>query len=68
MAATDDHTRLLRGLLAAVNDLDALPHESPVGRVMPAAAVAGRSCSDDAVALADIQHTTRIGISDHQIS
>lgn len=46
----DEHTRLLRGLLAAVNDLDALPHAGPAGRVMLAAAVAGRGCSDSEVA------------------
>ncbi|RYB01374.1 hypothetical protein [Lichenibacterium ramalinae] len=48
----DEPTRLLRGLLAVVTDLDALPHAGPVGRVMLAAAVAGRGCSDDAFALA----------------
>jgi hypothetical protein len=46
----DDHTRLLRGLLAAITDLDVLPHAGPVGRVMLAAAVAGNGCSDDAIA------------------
>ena len=44
--------RFLRGLLAAVTDLDALPHTGPAGRVMLAAAVAGKGCSDDAIALA----------------
>ena len=44
--------RLPRGLLAAVTDLDVLPHAGPAGRVMLAAAVAGNGCSDDAVALA----------------
>ena len=46
----DEHTRLLRGLLAAVVDLDVLPHAGPVGRVLLAAAVAGRGCSDGEVA------------------
>ena len=46
----DETTRLLRGLLAAVNDLDALPHVGPAGRVLLAAAVAGRGCSDGEVA------------------
>ena len=46
----DDHARLLRGLLAAHTDLDVLPHAGPAGRVMLAAAVAGKGCSDDAVA------------------
>lgn len=46
----DDHTRLLRGLLAAHTDLDVLPHTGPAGRVMLAVAVAGPSCSDDAIA------------------
>ena len=45
-------TKLLRGLLAAVTDIDVLPHAGPAGRVMLAAAVAGKGCSDDAVALA----------------
>ena len=45
-----DHTRLLRALLTAVVDLDDLPHPGPAGRVLLAAAVAGKSCSDDAVA------------------
>ena len=48
---TDDHTRLLRALLTAVVDLDELPHPRHAGRVLLAAAVAGRGCSDDAVAL-----------------
>ena len=47
---TDDHTVLLRGLLAAVTDLSALPHSGQVGRVLLAAAVAGRGCLDDEVA------------------
>ena len=47
----DEHTRLLRGLLAAHTDLDVLPHAGPAGRVMLAAAVAGPGCSDNAVAL-----------------
>ena len=46
----DEPTRLLRGLLAAVTALDVLPHAGPAGRVLLAAAVAGRGCSDDAVA------------------
>ena len=50
---TDDApTKLLRGLLAAVGNLNALPHGGPAGRVMLAAAVAGKGCSDDAIALA----------------
>ena len=46
----DDHTRLLRTLLSAVTDLDELPHPRHAGRLLLAAAVAGKSCSDDAVA------------------
>ena len=46
----DDHARLLRAMLTAVVDLDELPHPRPAGRVLLAAAVAGKSCSDDAVA------------------
>ena len=46
----DDHIRLLRGLLAAHTDLDVLPHAGPAARVMLAAAVAGKGCSDDAIA------------------
>ena len=49
--ADDEHTRLLRGLLAAHTDLDVLPHAGPAGRVLLAAAVAGPGCSDDTVAL-----------------
>ena len=45
-----DHTRLLRAMLTAVVDLDELPHPRHAGRVLLAAAVAGKSCSDDAVA------------------
>jgi hypothetical protein len=45
-----DHTRILRALLTAVMDLDELPHSRHAGRVLLAAAVAGKSCSDDAVA------------------
>ena len=45
-------TKFLRGLLAAFTNLDVLPHGGPAGRVMLAAAVAGRGCSDDAIALA----------------
>ena len=48
----DSRTKFLRGLLAAVTDLDVLPHAGPAGRVMLAAAVAGKGCSDDALALA----------------
>jgi hypothetical protein len=47
-----DHTRLLHALLTAVVDLDELPHPRHAGRVLLAAAVAGKSCSDDAVARA----------------
>ena len=43
-------TQRLHGLLAAVTDLDALPHAGPAGRVMLAAAVAGKGCSDDTIA------------------
>ena len=52
MASIDDHIRLLRTLLSAVTDLDELPHPRHAGRVLLAAAVAGKSCSDDAVARA----------------
>ena len=52
MATTDDHTRLLRALLSAVTDLDELPHPRHAGRVLLAAAVEGKGCSDDAVARA----------------
>jgi hypothetical protein len=45
----DDHTRLLRALLTAFIELNELPHPRHVGRVLLAAAVAGKSCSDDAV-------------------
>ena len=48
----DEPTRLLRGLLSAHTDLDELPHAGPAGRVMLAAAVAGKGCADDAVARA----------------
>lgn len=47
-----DHTRLLRALLSAVTDLDELPHPRHAGRVLLAAAVEGKGCSDDAVARA----------------
>ena len=50
MPTNDDQTRLLRALLSAVTDLDELPHPRHAGRVLLAAAVAGKSCSDDAVA------------------
>ncbi|RYB01447.1 hypothetical protein [Lichenibacterium ramalinae] len=48
----DDQTALLHGLLSAVVDLAELPHPhpGPVGRVMLAASVAGRGCSDGAIA------------------
>ena len=46
----DDHTRLLRALLTAFVELNELPHPRHAGRVLLAAAVAGKSCSDDAVA------------------
>ena len=52
MLTKDDQTRLLRALLSAVTDLDELPHPGPAGRVLLAAVVAGKSCSDDAVARA----------------
>ena len=52
MTSIDDHTRFLRALLSAVTDLDELPHPRHTGRVLLAAAVAGKSCSDDAVARA----------------
>ena len=48
----DDLTKLPRGLLASVVDLDVLPHPGPAGQVMLAAAVAGNGCSDDAIARA----------------
>ena len=50
MASTDDHTRLLRALLTAFVELNELPHPRHAGRVLLAAAVAGKSCSDDTVA------------------
>ena len=46
----DDHTALMRGLLSAVTALDELPHPRQAGRVLLAAALAGKGCSDDAVA------------------
>ena len=48
----DDHTQLLRAMLTVVVDLDELPHPRHAGRVLLATAVAGKSCSDDAVARA----------------
>ena len=48
----DDHMKLLCGLLAAYTDLDVLPHTGPAGRVMLAAAVAGKGCSNNAIARA----------------
>ena len=36
--------------MSAVTDLDELPHPRHAGRLLLAAAVAGKSCSDDAVA------------------
>ena len=48
----DDHTQFLRALLTAVVDLDELPHPRHAGRVLLAAAVEGKGCSDDAVARA----------------
>ena len=56
----DSRTRFLRGLLAAVGSLDALPHGGPAGRVMLAAAVAGKGCSDDAIALAASMPVTEV--------
>ena len=50
MAMTDDHTRLLRALLSAVTDLDELPHPRHAGRLLLAAAVEGKGCSDDVLA------------------
>ena len=51
LAAVDrDHTRLLRALLTAFVELNELPHPRHAGRVLLAAAVAGTSCSDSAVA------------------
>jgi hypothetical protein len=52
MASTDNYTRLLRALLSAVMDLDGLPHPRHTGRLLLAAAVEGKGCSDDAVARA----------------
>lgn len=46
----DDDTRLLRGLLAAVDGLCALPLSGQVGRVLLAAAAARGGCSDGEVA------------------
>ena len=48
----DDHPSLLRALLTAVVDLDELPHPRHTRRLLLAAPVAGKSCSDDAVARA----------------
>ena len=48
----DDHTRLLRAFLSAVTDLDELPHPRHAGRLLLAAAVEGKACSDDTVARA----------------
>ena len=45
-----DQTRLLRALLTAFVELNELPHPRHAGRVLQAAAVAGRSCSDSVVA------------------
>jgi hypothetical protein len=45
-----DHTRLLRALLSAVTNLDELPHPRHAGRLLLAAAVQGKGCSDDVVA------------------
>ena len=47
-----DYTRPLRALLTAVVVLDDLPHPRHAGRVLLAAAVEGKGCSDDAVARA----------------
>ena len=49
MTMADDQTRLLRALLSAVTDLDELPHPRHAGRLLLAAAVEGKGCSDDAV-------------------
>ena len=46
----DDQTRLLRGLLAAVDGLCALPHSGQVRRVLLAVAAARGGCSDGEVA------------------
>lgn len=46
----DEDLKVLHGLLNATVALSDLPHSGQVGRVLLAAAVAGRGCSDDAVA------------------
>ena len=46
----DDHTAVLRALMNVVTDLDELPHPRAAGRILLGAAVAGKGCSDDAVA------------------
>ncbi len=45
-----DHTHLMRGLLSAVTALEELPHPRPAGRLLLAAALAGKGANDDAVA------------------
>ena len=45
-----DHTDIMRGLLSAITSLDELPHPRPAGRLLLAAALAGKSATDDAVA------------------
>ena len=45
----DDHTRFLRGFLAAHTDLEVLPHAGPARRVMLAVALAGPGCSSGQV-------------------
>ena len=45
-----DYTLLMRGLLSAVTALDELPHPRPAGRLLLAAALAGKGANDDAVA------------------
>ena len=61
MAPTDDHTRLLRALLSAVTDLNELPHPRHAGRLLLTAAVEGKGCSDDAVALAPSMPVAIVG-------
>jgi hypothetical protein len=46
----EDHTDLMRGLLSAITSLDELPHPRPAGRLLLAAALAGKGANDDAVA------------------
>jgi hypothetical protein len=51
MHTTDDHTRFLQAPLSVLVHLAELPQHRHAGWLLLAAAVAGRGCSDDAVAL-----------------